>query len=266
MTNPVKAWPIAGRTSSHRFISDSPFVCNIFSHGLLRSERCFAPEGDGGGGGGGDGEQKLSITQKEIDAMMGRRLAEERKKYEGHEDFKAQAAKAKEFEAELVKLREETELAGKSAEERERIAAEKARKTMERSVEEATTKQTAAEKRAEAAEQRYRDSVIERGLSGGLDAGKVLQSAKDDAVDIFRRKSKVEIGDDGKITEVMYGGLPYKTAAEAAVAFMKDHPHFAPATGGGGGSRPPNAGGGRSGVPLHEQSEDDLLRAASRAR
>jgi hypothetical protein len=265
MTNLTKALLIAA--SSHRYVSDSPFTCNIFSHGLLRSERCHAPEGDGPGG-GGDPPAKLSLTQAEIDSMIGKRLAEERKKFDGHDDFKAQAAKAKEFEAELTKLREEKELEGKSQAEKDRIAGEKAKQAIERERSEFGVKLTAAEKARDEAVGSLRSYIVNNALSTGLVAAKVLPQAAESATKLFSSAAQVELDDNRNVTSVIYAGVTHKTVAEAAAAFLKDNNFLAaaPTVGGGGTKQPNGSGGGTNGRALHEMSEDELLRQASTAR
>lgn len=56
--------------------------------------RFFAPaEGEGAGSGGGGSEFTPPASQEEFDRILNDRLARERKKFDGHEDFKAKAAK-----------------------------------------------------------------------------------------------------------------------------------------------------------------------------
>ena len=209
-------------------------------HGLL-----FEVDAEGGGGGGGGGETPKTFTQEDLNKVVGQRLADERKKYADYDSHKEKAAKLADVEAELAKLREEKADAGKTAEERERLAADRAAKQLERERNEITTKLTASEQRAEASENRYRSLIVSNALGSGLDAAKVLSTARDDAIEALRSRSEIEIGDDGKILTVTYGGIAYKTPAEAATAFLKDKDFFAAGpSGGGGGTKPPTGGGG----------------------
>lgn len=54
--------------------------------------------GDKGGGDGGESSYKAPATQADLDRIVEERLARERKKFEGHDDFKAKAAKWDELE------------------------------------------------------------------------------------------------------------------------------------------------------------------------
>jgi hypothetical protein len=209
----------------------------------------FNVDGDGGGGGGvpgggvPGGEPPRTFTQADLDRIVGQRVGEATKKFAGFDELKGKAEKAAEYEAELAKLREEKENAGKTAEERERIAATKAAAVMERERQDLMTKITAAEARAESAEKRRRDLIVDGGLGAALDGANVLAKARADAVDAFRNHSKVELDDDdGRILTVTYGGVAYKTAAEAALAFLKEKDHFASGRIVGGNSQPPNGG------------------------
>lgn len=228
----------------------------------------FSPEGDGGGGGG---EPPKMISEAEfqsrLDKVLGQRLADERKKYADYDSVKTQAQKATEYETELTKLREEKEMAGKSAEERERIAAKKASDVMERERQDLTTRITAAEARADAAVNARRDMIVNNGLGSALDGANVLAKARADAVEAFRNHSKVELDDDGRILTVTYGGVAYKTPAEAALAFLKDKDHFA--SGGrivGGNSQAPNGLGGGAPPNAQNVSSENLISQGLSAR
>jgi hypothetical protein len=225
----------------------------------------FNVDGDGGGGGGvPGGEPPRTFTQADLDRIVGQRVGEATKKFAGFDELKGKAEKAAEYEAELTKLREEKENAGKSAEERERIAATKAAAAMERERQDLMTKITAAEARAESAEKRRRDLIVDGGLGAALDGANVLAKARTDAVDAFRNHSKVELDDDGKILTVTYGGVAYKTASEAALAFLKEKDHFASGRIVGGNTQPPN---GRS-APQNVQnvSSESLISQGLSAR
>ncbi|QJU54343.1 hypothetical protein SCB71_14450 [Herbiconiux sp. KACC 21604] len=61
----------------------------------IRGIRFFFPAGDegtGGGGGNDNGDEK-TLTQAEADAIVEQRLARERKKFDGFDDFKVKASK-----------------------------------------------------------------------------------------------------------------------------------------------------------------------------
>lgn len=221
----------------------------------------YSPEGDAGGGGGAPPEKMFS--QADLDRIVGQRIGEATKKFSDFETLKSQAAKVAEYEAELTKLREEKETAGKSAEEVNRIAADRAAKALERERTEATTKLTASEKRAADAEAKYTTLVVSQNLGQGLDSAKVLPSAREKAIRLMREDAKIEMDDDGKVVGVTYNGIAYKTPAEAAEAFLKDNDFLASAPSvRGGRSTPPNSGGS-GGAALFDLSQDELLSRAS---
>ncbi len=252
---------------AHGFASTNPFVCNIFSHGLLRNERLLAPEGDppAGGGAGSNDPPPKTFTQADVDSIIGKRVKEATAKFGDYEAMKTQLAELTGLKAKLEELETEKTMAGKSAEERAAAEAAKAAKRIETERAEFTTKLTAAEKRAADFEAKLLKREQTLALSAGLSAAKVLSSASEAAVRLMLEASKIEFDDEGKVASVTYGGVAHKTAAEAAAAFLKDAPYLAAApVGGGGGTRPPNGGGGSNGRALHEQSEDELLRAGAR--
>lgn len=228
-----------------------------------------AEGGEGGGGGGNEPPRMLTFEehQAQLNKVVGQRIGEVQKKHQD-ELTKIQEQLAT-LQAERDEANEKLSLAGKSAEDQAKILAEKASKQREREIQEYNAKLTTAEQRAEAAEKKYRDTIVSIGLGSGLDQSKVLSSAREAAIRIFRESSEVELDDSGtRIVSVTYEGVAYKSAQEAAAAFLKQHDYFASAsTPAGGGSRPPNAGGGRSnGVPLHELSQDELLARAAQTQ
>ncbi|MBS1674571.1 MAG: hypothetical protein JSS74_11475 [Actinobacteria bacterium] len=62
--------------------------------------RFFAPiDGEGTGGDGGGAEYTPPATQEDLNKIVNERIARERKKFDGYEDFKAKAAKWEAHEA-----------------------------------------------------------------------------------------------------------------------------------------------------------------------
>ena len=230
-------------------------------HELLRS-----PEPEGGGGGGAPAPDK-TFTQADLDRIVGQRIGEATKKFADYETVRTQAQKASEYETELTKLREEKEMAGKTADEQNRIAADRAARSMERERADNATKLTAAEKRAEEAEGRYKRAVVSQNLGSALDTAKVLTSAREKAIRLMREDAQLDIDEDGKVVSVTYNGIAFKTAAEAAHAFLRDNDFLASApASSGGGTKPPNAGGNSSGGSLYDLPQDELLTRASGQR
>ena len=245
------AWPILGLTS------ENPFVCNIWSKGMGR-EACHDNEPGGGGGGGNDPPKTITLEehQKQIDKVVGQRLSEREKKLKSEHD--AELAKYKDLEAQLAKLQEENELRGKSEEEKRKIEADKVAKALERERTEAAAKIGAAEKRAADYEAKLRKRDINTALNEALIGAKALPKALGKAVALMAQESTIELDDDGKVTSIAYGGVPYKTAAEAAAAFLKDNDFLASAElHSGGGTNPPNRSNGAP--PSHNGSTEALL-------
>lgn len=256
------------RIEEPRFLT--PNICGIFSHGLLRSERCHAPEGDppggggGGQGGGAGGDPPKTFTQDDVNRIVGQRVGEATKKFADYDSLKQAASEVPTLKQRLEELEADKAKQGKTAEEIQRMEADKAARQLQREREDANTKLTAAEKRALDAENALRTERTERALGAGLDGANVFAAAREDAVLLFSAASKVEFDDAGKVASVTYNAVAYKTAADAAKAFLKDRPHLASAgRPAGGGTTPPSGGGGMNGRPLYELSEDELLQRAN---
>lgn len=183
------------------------------------------------------------FTQKDIDSAIGKRLAEERKKFADYDELKSKVSKLDEVQAKLAKLEEENEVRGKSEDDKRRHEADKAAKAIERERQEHATKLTAAEKRAQDAETRYRSRAIREELGAGLDGAKVLATARAKAVKLFMDECTVELDEHDKVSAITYGGVSHKSVAEAAAAFLKDNDFLASAgRPSGGGSQPPSGG------------------------
>lgn len=209
-------------------------------------------------------EDAPKFTQKDFDSAIGKRLAEERKKFADVDDLRAKVTKFGEIEAELTKLREEKELAGKTAEEKQKHEADKAAKLVERERNEFGVKLTAAEKRALDAETKYRTRLVQGELGSGLDSAKVLSSARAKAVKLFMDEATVELDDNDAVSSITYGGVAHKTVAEAAAAFLKDNDFLASAgRPSGGGTQPPN---GSPVAPAPDGSAVSLLSSGLAAR
>jgi membrane protein involved in colicin uptake len=223
----------------------------------------YSPEDPPGGGGGGPApvaDPPKTFTQADLDRITGQRIADERKKFADYETLKERAKKAEEHEAELTRLREEAETKGKSADEQARIAAERAARKIDAERAESATKLAAAEQAKEVAEKKLRTKVIEGALGEALDGAKVLSSARAKAIKALHDDSKVELDDDGGIASITYGGVAYKTTAEAATAFLKDNDFFKAGGVPPGGNTPrPGGNGAGPNANLYDLSEDQLL-------
>ena len=203
------------------------------------------PEPEGAGGEPTPDAPKF--TQKDFDSAIGKRLNDERKKFADYDDLKSKVSKVDELQAALAKLQEENDLRGKSAEEKQRHEADKAAKAIERERNEFGVKLTAAEKRAQDAETKYRSRTIREELGAGLDGAKVLTSARAKAVKLFMDEATVELDDNDTVSAITYGGVSHKSVADAAAAFLKDNDFLASAgRPSGGGTVTPSGGAPQS--------------------
>ena len=247
-------------------------ICNVTSGVFGREAFLMSPD-DTAAAGGGAGDTPPALTKEQqalFDSTLGKRLGEERARAaQDVEAAKAEQTKlAKEHAdavAELAKIREERELEGKTAAEKDKINADKAARAIERERLEADAKLKEAQGRAEQSVAKLRDRDISAALGSGLDSSKVLPEARAKAIAALKFEAKVELDDDGNVTSVTYGGRSHKSAAEAAVEFLKDNPFFASNGGASGnGTRPPNASGLPPGKTLYDLPQDDLLARGAR--
>lgn len=233
-------------------------VCYIISelHRQLRDENTS----DNGGGGGES--PKKTFTQEDFDRAIGKVRAEERKKFADYDELKAKVAEFGGIREELDRLKEERELEGKSAAERERISAEKAAKALERERADSAKKLSEAEAKASGFEKRFRDMVISRSLGEALTGAGVIPDATVKAAMLLQQDATVDLDDDMKISGFTYGGVAYKDAAEVAKQFLKDNAWLAKANPAqGGGTTPPNGTGGHSDRSVREQSAEENFAA-----
>lgn len=260
--------PKATRPSAPRF-EHSPFLKQSFDPmrldaPVVRSSTICGVEGDPPPP-PPPGDDGPKFTQKDVDSIVGKRVDEVvKKKYGNYDQLVQQVADLSPLKTQVEELLAEKAKQGKTAEEIQRMEADKAARLLQRQQEESTTKLTAAEKRAEAYATKLRERDTAAALGQALDAAKVLTSARAQAIRLMAGESTIELDDDGKVTSIVYGGVTHKTVEEAATAFLKTNDFLASAgSPAGGGTKRPNGGG--TGRPLHEMSEDELLRAANRA-
>jgi hypothetical protein len=229
-----------------------------------------APEdggsGDGGGtGGSGTGGTQQpaarTFTQDEVNRIAAKQKAE------GEAAARRQAeAEFKAREEALVKERDEALLAGKTQAERD-AHERKQRDEADRKAREARESAIAKERdealaRAQANEARWKQDRVGTAVTAALHGAKVIAAAAADAAHVFTRDAKIDVDEDGVITNVIYGGKSYPKVEEAAAEFLRERTHFAQPSGTGGtGTRAPgNTGGsGHSGTPLHQQSRQERL-------
>lgn len=258
--------PKATRPSAPRF-EHSPFLKQSFDPmrleaPVVRSPNICGAEGDPPPP--PPGEDGPRFTQKDVDSIVGKRVEETvKKKYGNYDQLVQQVADLSPLKTQVEELLAEKAKQGKTAEEIQRMEADKAARLLQREKDEFSTKLTVAEKRAEQVAAKLRERDTAAALGQALDTAKVLTSARAQAIRLMAGESTIELDDDGKVTSIVYAGVTHKTVEEAATAFLKTNDFLASAgRPAGGGTQRPNGGG--TARPLHEMSEDDLLRASNR--
>lgn len=239
--------------------SDSPALDPFTGPDLSRMSadpnRCFVDGADDGDGGS---EGQPETVDKSV---MLKRIAEERRKIDA---AKAEAAEWREKASELDTLRDrlaeieaEKELAGKSAVEKEQARWQRELDKL-RQDSEAKAKALAERDAAlEATRREMQADRAQRAMSDALIAVKAIRpdkAARAASLDI-----QIEHTDDGM--RASYGDVIDGSVAEAVAAWTKDNDHFLPAPAGGAGTRA--GSGSRSSKPLHELSNEELLRLAN---
>lgn len=222
---------------------------------------CFADSGEGTGeGGGGSGEPPKTFTQEQVNSF----LAKEQKKIEDRLAKQYGEASAK-TQAELDALKIQIEENGKSAAEKERLAAERARAGMESKLSEQS--KAIAERDALLAQsnQRLRDTLVDHELNALFAKANVMPAMMRAALLVFRNDAKLEHGDDGAITSVDVGTKRFASLGEAVADWMKENgAGYTAAPKGGAGTQLGNAGSGSG--PAFKRSTDDNIAAADAQR
>lgn len=243
-------------------------ICFIGLGGLPHERSVFWDDnkdgaGGGGGAGGGTTEKKLELTQAELNAMIADRL---KKASAESADLKTKLEATNKTLAEIQAKADELELKGKSADEKARIAAQKASEKLEADRAALAKERDEAKAVAEAAQKSLRSHIVGSQVSEALMAAKALPASLRHAAPAFLAEVEIDTDEAHKITGVRLGGVAQKDLATAAAEWLKTNTHFAAAAQGGSGS---SGQGGRfdtGGRPLHELSTSELLQmdAASR--
>lgn len=217
--------------------------------GHLPFERMlFEPEnGTGGGGGapagggeGGGNTPPAADAPKYTDKQLNDLIAKNTAKLEAKIKAEAEAAQ-KLLRDELEAAKAEAALAGKSAEEKAKLIADSDAK--KRASEQERLAKDLATSQAEAARAKLelRSYKLSNAASAALAEAKVLPSSASAATKLFMLEAQVDLDDDGSVKGITLDGTYHKTMKEAAEAFLKANPYFAPAPAGGSGT--PRAGG-----------------------
>lgn len=215
--------------------------------GQLPFERLLFEEEKGAGGGGGGGSGEGGNTQqgppadapKYSDKQLNDLIAKNNAKLEAKLKAEHEAA-AKALRDELEAANEKAALAGKSAEEKAKLIAESDAKKRAAEAERTAKELSDAKAGRESAEAKLRDYQVTNAASAALLEAKVIATSAPAAVKLFKLDAKVDLDENGVVTGVTLDGAFHKTMKEAAEAFLKAHPYFAPAPVGGSGT--PRAG------------------------
>lgn len=212
------------------------------------------------------GESK-TFTQDEVNSF----LARETKKIEARTAAAIEAAKtaaAKEWEAKLSEQSarlEELELKGKSAEERERIAADKAAKAIQ-SERDALTKQLAEKDAAlRASDERYARARFTNLVTALYAEAKGLPSMLRHALLSLPHDIEIDFDENDKPTAARIDGVT-KTPLDAMKAWLAkpENDGFQQHPGGGSGAQRPNGAGGK-GNRLPDDADPAAMLAAGLA-
>lgn len=243
-------------------------TCFILRNRVGREGFLFEQDPPAEGGGGGD--KPKTFTQEEhqaaVNAAIGKRLGEEKTKYEAEK--RTLSEKLADMERAQTELQEKLDSVGKTKDELERDNAAKAAKQIEKAAKESKERETLLSTERDGWKGKYIGREVADQLGRSLDAAKVLGSARADAILGLRTSAEIVHDDEGRITSITYEGVAYDTVDKAAAAYLKMKPFFASAgTGGGGGTKPPNGNGAAAGGrALHEMSDEELHAMDTRRR
>lgn len=214
---------------------------------------------------GSEGGQPSEANETVPRHVMQKRIAEERKKAE---KVSSELAQLREQMAEFEKLREqvaafeeEKENAGKTAAEKERIRAEKERVKLDKAMDELRAQLAERDQAAAGHLATLRNERATRALMDVLSSEKAINASR--AAKYAMTDITITHDDEGGMT-ASYGDDEGVTIAEAVKSWLRDNDNFLPVPPGGSGTR--NGTGARSATPLHELSDDDLIRAANQRR
>jgi hypothetical protein len=210
---------------------------------------------------GGGAPPAATFTQADIDRIAANVRRETEAKFGDYAAVKAEAEKVATLSKEMQDLRDQLELKDKDAVEKEKILAERAREQSQREITALKDQLTAAQQTATQSTTSLRDYKLSMTVGDALTKAGVLAGASKHAQRAMLSEAEIELGDDGSIKGVKYGGVPQKDIESAAAAFLSTNTHFKAAAPGGGGTLPPN-GGPVSPDVLASMSSTDALAAA----
>lgn len=201
-------------------------------------------------------------TDADMQKAVQTRLSKETKKYEAQlAELQTKVAEADELKARMAQLEEEREMAGKNATEQAQLKSQKELDKLRREIDERDKRLNEATARETKALTDLRSDRATTRVMSALSSEKAINAER--AAKYAMTDIAITHHDDGSMTAT-YGDAEDVPVADAVKAWLKDNDNFLPAPAGGAGTRPGPAG--RGGKPLHEQTDDELIRAANARR
>lgn len=202
-------------------------------------------------------------TDADVSKKISQRVNELNKKYGTEiEGLKAQLADTESLKTRLAELEEAAENAGKTATELAQSKSQKELDKLRREIEDRDKRLNDATARETQARTELRNDRAITKVMGALSSEKAVNADK--AAKYALTDIAITHHDDGSMTAT-YGDAEDVSVGDAVKAWLKDNDNFLPAPAGGAGT-PTRPGGGRGGKPLHEQTDDELIRAANARR
>jgi hypothetical protein len=229
-----------------------------FLDGLARVLRDEA--GESNQGGGGETPAPKMIPQDQANAL----IAKEKRTWQAKiAEYEERLKELDSIKSEFEKVREEKELAGKTAAEKleHKHTTEMAR--LQKQLEELRGGITERDARVKQAETTLSEERLGRSIVDELGKAKVLSQSLGKAARLARLDISEPQFADGKWVAT-YGDLIDKPIGEVIAAWAKDNPEFLPAPAGGAGTRAPN--GVQSPKNLWDLEPTDLLAIDARQR
>lgn len=205
----------------------------FLENGLFRVLRDEVGEGTEGGGGNPPAK---TFTQEQVNAF----LAKEKKAFQSKlSEYEERLKGFDEIKSEFEKVKEEKDLAGKSALEKLEHKHAKDLGLLQKKIEELSAGIAERDGLVKKSESTLFEERLGRTLGDELGKAKVLSQSIGKAARLARMDLQEVKHEDGKWVAT-YGDLIDKPIGEVVAAWAKDNPEFLPAPTGGAGTRSPN--------------------------
>lgn len=202
-------------------------------------------------------EPPKSFSQEDVNRF----LARERKKFEEEMAQRPTAEQLSEVQAQLRKLTEEREMAGKTEVEKLQVQHTREMEKLNHKFQQLAEESKAKDEAVHAAQTTLRTERMSRAFGAALTKAEVYGSASSDALRVLMGEVKdVDIDDKGTV-RASYGEDLIDEPPEAiAKKFLEDRPYFASAKLGGAGTSPPTNRSAPKGV--QDMTQDQCWEAA----